>query len=334
MACPICNDTRWKSVITDGHEAVVRCDCWRAAMAERLMGEARIPHRYGRCELSTFDHDMGPAARGSTARATCVRRCLPGGGQGGCCSTVPHGVGKTHLAVGILKAAIRSKGARGYFFETRELLQLVRDTYNRSVDETEMDVLAPVLKADLLVLDDLGAERTSEWVQETLGLVVNTRYNERRPTIFTSNLVDSPDNTDPRSFIFQLGARTRSRLLEMCDWVEMQGVDVREVGPHASPDSIQRWQKESPASPDNLRRTRGCRQEQGQARARLREGAAELPGLVAGRVPGLDAARLQPATDLPHRHSTSAQTVSTSTSRSVRRFATTATSIEVCSTKR
>ena len=73
----------------------------------------------------------------------------------------------------------------------------MRDTYNRSVDETEMDVLAPVLQADLLVLDDLGAERTSEWVQETLGLVVNTRYNERRPTIFTSNLVDSPDSTDP-----------------------------------------------------------------------------------------------------------------------------------------
>ena len=178
-----------------------------------------------------------------------------------------------------------SKGARGYFFETRELLKLVRDTYNRSVEETEMDVLAPVLKADLLVLDDLGAERTSEWVQETLGLVVNTRYNERRPTIFTSNLVDSPDSTDPRSFIFQLGARTRSRLAEMCDWVEMHGVDVREVGPHASPDSIQRWQKESPASPDNLRRTSGLPpKSKNMARARLREGAAELswPGGRAG----------------------------------------------------
>ena len=97
-----------------------------------------------------------------------------------------------------------------------------------------MDVLAPVLEADLLVLDDLGAEKTSEWVQETLGLVVNTRYNARRATIFTSNLVDSPDNTDPQGFIFQLGARTRSRLVEMCDWVEIQGADVREVGPHAS----------------------------------------------------------------------------------------------------
>ena len=86
-----------------------------------------------------------------------------------------------------------------------------------------------MLEADLLVLDDLGAEKTSEWVQETLGLVINTRYNARRATIFTSNLVDPIDNDDPNSFMFQLGARTRSRLLEMCDWVEIQGADVRDA---------------------------------------------------------------------------------------------------------
>jgi DNA replication protein DnaC len=284
MTCPLCNDTRWKHVVEGGVERVVRCDCWRAALSERLMQEARIPQRYLRCELSTFEHDMD-SQREAFRRATAFIEAFPVVDRG-LLLYGPHGVGKTHLAVGILKAAIRGKGARGYFFETRELLRLVRDTYNRSVDETEMDVLQPVIKADLLVLDDLGAERTSEWVQETLGLVVNTRYNERRPTIFTSNLVDSPDSTDPRSFIFQLGARTRSRLTEMCDWVEMRGVDVREVGPHASPDSIQRWQKASPASPDNLKKASGLPpKSKGMARARLREGgAAELlwPGGRAG----------------------------------------------------
>ena len=100
----------------------------------------------------------------------------------------------------ILKDVIRGKGARGFFYETRELLKLVRDTYAGG-DATEMDVLRPVLDADLLVLDDLGAEKTSEWVQETLGLVVNTRYSERRPTIFTTNLVDSPNPDDLNSMI-------------------------------------------------------------------------------------------------------------------------------------
>ena len=60
-----------------------------------------------------------------------------------------------------------------------------------------MDVLRPVMEADLLVLDDLGAEKTSDWVEETLSLIVNTRYSERRPTIFTSNYEDNPDNTRP-----------------------------------------------------------------------------------------------------------------------------------------
>lgn len=284
MVCPICNDTRWKSVVTDAGESVVRCDCWRNALVERQLADARVPQRYTRCELATFEHDMD-SQREAYRRATAFVEAFPVV-ERGLLLYGPHGVGKTHLAVGILKAAIRSRGARGYFFETRELLRLVRDTYNRSVEETEMDVLGPVLRADLLVLDDLGAERTSDWVQETLGLVVNTRYNERRPTIFTSNLVDSPDNTDPRSFIYQLGARTRSRLAEMCDWVEIRGVDVREVGPHASPDAIQRWQKESPASPENLRRAGSLPvKPRGMARARLRDqGVADVawPGGRAG----------------------------------------------------
>lgn len=284
MSCEVCHGTRWKSVVRDGVERLERCDCWRADVAERLLLEARIPQRYSRCELSTFEHDTD-SQRDAFRRASAFVQQFPAVDRG-LLLYGPNGVGKTHLAVGILKAVMRTRGARGFFFETRELLKLVRDTYNRSVAETEMDVLAPVLKADVLVLDDLGAERTSDWVQETLGLVVNTRYNERRPTIFTSNLVDSPDSTDPRSFIYQLGSRTRSRLAEMCDWVEMHGVDMREVGPQASADAIQRWQRSSPASPDNLRKTTSATpRPRGQARAKLpTPGQAELkwPGGRAG----------------------------------------------------
>jgi DNA replication protein DnaC len=250
MTCPLCHDTRWKSIEEDGVERVVRCDCWRVDVAGRQLADARIPPRFARAELGNFEHDMN-TQRHAWQKANAFVDAFPVVDRG-LLLYGPHGVGKTHLAIGILKACVRSKGARAYFFETRELLRLVRDTYNRSVEETEMEVLKPLLDADLLVLDDLGAERSSEWVQETLGLVVNTRYNAKRPTVFTSNLVDVPDTTDPRSFIFQLGARTRSRLVEMCDWVEIQGADIREVGPHASSDDIARWKATSPASPDNV----------------------------------------------------------------------------------
>lgn len=284
MSCEVCHGTRWKPEVREGVERLVRCDCWRTEMTERHLAEARIPQRYGRCELSTFEHDTD-SQRDAFRRASAFVQQFPAVDRG-LLLYGPNGVGKTHLAVGILKAVMRTRGARGFFFETRELLKLVRDTYNRSVAETEMDVLAPVLKADVLVLDDLGAERTSDWVQETLGLVVNTRYNERRPTIFTSNLVDSPDSTDPRSFIFQLGSRTRSRLAEMCDWVEMHGVDMREVGPQASADAIQRWQRSSPASPDNVRKASSAPpRPRGQVRAKLPSEAAsslKWPGGRAG----------------------------------------------------
>jgi DNA replication protein DnaC len=250
MSCPTCHDTHWKSIVADGVEQVVRCDCWRGDLTKRLMADARIPPRFTRAELETFEHDMD-TQRAAWRKATAFVDSFPVV-ERGLLFYGPHGVGKTHLAIGILKACIRATGARAFFFETRELLRLVRDTYNRSVEETEMEVLQPLLAADLLVLDDLGAERTSEWVQETLGLVVNTRYNAKRATIFTSNLIDTPDTADPRSFTFQLGARTRSRLMEMCDWIEIQGADVREVGPDASFDRIARWKAESPASPENV----------------------------------------------------------------------------------
>ena len=269
MSCPLCDDTRWKTVSADGVDTVVRCDCWRDELAARLLKDARIPPRFARAELDNFEHDMD-TQREAWRKATAFVTAFPIVDRG-LLFYGPNGVGKTHLAVGILKACVREKGARAFFFETRELLRIVRDTYNRSVEETEMEVLNPLLGADLLVLDDLGAERTSEWVQETLGLVVNTRYNAKRPTIFTSNLVDLADNTDPRSFVFQLGARTRSRLVEMCDWVHISGADLREVGPDASADAIANWQRSSPGSPDNIRKPTLPDKTRARARATLRD---------------------------------------------------------------
>jgi DNA replication protein DnaC len=187
--------------------------------------------------------------------------------------------------VALMKEAIRRKGARAVFYETRDLLKLVRDTYNNQTDATELDVLRPVLEADLLVLDDIGAEKKSEWVEETLGLVINTRYSERRVTVFTTNLRDA-ENTEPNSVALQLGLRIRSRLKEMCEWVEIAGPDTRELGPHPTHEDIARWQETSPASPKNRGRGPLPAKTTGQARAQLkpRDGKADLkwPGGRAG----------------------------------------------------
>ena len=196
MPCETCHDSFWVVERIDGVDRVRRCDCWRATIAEQQLAHARIPRRYAHCELSNFEYSVD-SLREAHRRARGFVEAFPAVDKG-LLLRGRHGVGKTHLAVAMLKDVIRTKGARGYFYETRELLKLVRDTYAGG-DATEMDVLRPVLDADLLVLDDLGAEKTSEWVQETLGLVVNTRYSERRPTIFTTNLEDSADSTSPIS---------------------------------------------------------------------------------------------------------------------------------------
>ena len=279
MDCEICHGTRWKSVEIDGAERLVRCDCWRATMIERLLADAGIPPKFKRAELATFEHDMD-TQRAAYSKAVRFVEAFPVVDRGLLLHGRP-GVGKTHLAIGILKQVIRTKGAKGYFFETMKLLAQVRDTYNRSVESTEMGVLSPALDADLLVLDDLGAGPNdySAWAKEMLGLVVNTRYNNSKPTIFTTNLRDSPDSTDRNTLVYQLGVRTRSRLLEMCEFVEIQGADVREVGEHASAEDIARWKKDSPGSPENI--------------ARAQEKSEAYGGLLPSKTKGTARAKLK-----------------------------------------
>ena len=264
----------------DGVERLTRCDCWREELIVQQLAAARIPKQFARAELSTFE------GRGSNLKLEAYRLATKFVNDfpvvdRGLLFYGPHGVGKTHLAIGILKDAIRTKGARGYFFETRDLLRLVRDTYSAKVEERELDVLKPVLEADLLILDDLGAEKTSEWVQETLGLVINTRYNAQRPTVVTTNLSDNLHDDDPRSFVAQIGSRTRSRLKEMCQWVEIGGIDVRGVGVEASPERLVEQEKAEAS-----KGTKGDPRPKGMAKARLRDSGKQLelswPGGKAG----------------------------------------------------
>jgi DNA replication protein DnaC len=143
---------------------------------------------------------------------------------------------------------IRGKAARGVFYDTRELLKTIRSTYNPLVQAAEMDVLRPVMEAELLVLDDLGAEKTSEWVEETLNLIVNTRYNEKRPTIFTSNYPiaeETSKHTGDEQYRAEtlqerVGFRMWSRFQEMCQFIAMTGPDFRETGLDATPEELAR----------------------------------------------------------------------------------------------
>jgi len=282
MPCPLCDDTGWKPIQDEagGVRRVVRCDCWREQVGHHRLADSNIPKRYQHCTLANFAA-YNESLEQAVTKARRVAESFPVAARGLLLEGQP-GVGKTHLAVAVLKQVIQATGARGLFYDTRDLLRVIRSTYDPSIRTTELEILQPVMTAELLVLDDLGAEKTSEWVEETMNLIVNTRYNERRLTIFTSNYQDIPDDTEPNSLLFRIGHRMRSRLHEMCEFVQMDGADYREKPINGGVDdlvTLWKMRKKTLPSPRTGR----------QARAQLREpagrdGRADLkwPGGRAG----------------------------------------------------
>jgi DNA replication protein DnaC len=235
--CPRCDDTGWKPIETDGVRRVVRCDCWKEASANRALEDSGIPPRYRKCDLDTF-RDYNDSLVAAVNKAKALVEAFPVVDRGLLLVGQP-GVGKTHLAVSVLKRIIQRTGATARFYDTRALLSLIRNTYNPVVKATEASVVRPVMDADFLVLDDLGAERPTEWVEETMNLIINTRYNMKRVTVFTSNYhLRSSPRVHAETLGERIGARIYSRLFEMCEFVEMNGVHYRELGRDASETDI------------------------------------------------------------------------------------------------
>ena len=165
-----------------------------------------------------------------------------------------NGVGKTHLAVAVLRELVETKGARGQFWDFHELIREIKSSYDPETKTTELQVLEPVVEADVLLLDDLGAWKMTDWMNDTLFYILNSRYMAKRPTLITTNYQDvtreealAADPLRRREFLVErIGQRLRSRLMEMCLVVRLQGSDHRQARQQANQVALRRRSRQPP----------------------------------------------------------------------------------------
>lgn len=224
--CPRCFGTGMEIIPGEGAR---RCDCDTPQSVQRLIRAARIPVRYKECRLENFKHGDGDDSNYWVHKAAETYVAEYPGVRGGILFMGPAGVGKTHLAVAILQELIITKGVPGLFYQFGALLKEIQASFNPVSQMSELDVLQPVFDAEVLVLDDLGASKTTDWVRDTMMQIINTRYNDQRITIFTTNYLDKPLKHQPETLEERIGVTLRSRLYEMCSAVLMSSDDYRQT---------------------------------------------------------------------------------------------------------
>jgi len=221
QTCAICGGTGMEVVENKGARI---CQCRKLRSLSGQFASARVPKRYDTFHLTNYKPQTAlqdaafKYATSFTMEYPAVDRGLLLMGN--------VGVGKTHLAVAILKG-LTERGFKCLFYDFATLLKEIQDSYNPNTFTSELGVLTPVLKTDVLVLDELGASKPTDWVRDTMAHIINTRYNDKKVTIFTTNYPDERHNDREEVLEDRIGTRLRSRLYEMCKTVIMDGNDYR-----------------------------------------------------------------------------------------------------------
>jgi DNA replication protein DnaC len=235
--------------------------------AQRLLERAEIPPRYLGRGFDAFapQHPLQEKALRTSVEYV---ETYPATEQG-LIFVGPCGVGKTHLSVAILQTLIEERQIRARFVDETEFLRRLQYSYNPNTPETEKELLSPLMQADLLVWDDLGTGRPTEWAKETIRTVINYRYTNRRHTVFTTNrLIAGRSGKGNRDWAGgehkegeesplaeRVGQHLFSRIMEMCETVEVRGPDARTEIHKAAYDfrrNSKLTKSKSPEVPDGL----------------------------------------------------------------------------------
>ena len=248
--CALCDGTGWRPVEKEGLRAVEPCLCQTPRRdIDWYMKQAQIPPRFRECSFEGFFASSDNTslqmalikARGFADQYPQVVKGL---------LFIGHpGVGKTHLTVAILRQLMTQKGIECLFCSFPDLLEQLQESFDPVALRSKAEILQPVLETEVVAIDDLGARRITDWVEDTVTYILNHRYNQKKPTLLTSNLPDNPADPAERSpsgkyrisdtLRDRIGVRIYSRLYEMCEKIPIDADDHRQtIQQHTKPGQL------------------------------------------------------------------------------------------------
>ena len=194
--CPICHGAEWILKEINGVEVAVPCQCREKAIMKRRRHFAEIPDAFRDISLKTFSINVYRTNEGKEkARIACkiIKEYLnmfdeaKENGMGLYIFSKAKGSGKTRMAASIANDLMQNRNTQVKFSTSVSILDEIRRSYDRESDYTESRVIDSLVMAEVLIIDDFGTEKVTEWVKNKFYGIINQRYIYKRPTIFTSN---------------------------------------------------------------------------------------------------------------------------------------------------
>ncbi|MSO19701.1 MAG: AAA family ATPase [Acidobacteria bacterium] len=251
--CPLCDGTGWRPVDRGGLRAVEACSCrTQPRSAAWWMEQAQIPPRFRNCDFEDFQPMGNSSLEMAKMKAQSFAKQYPLVEKGLLLLGNP-GVGKTHLMVATLRELMLTKNLNCLFCSFPDMLEKLQESYDPISQLSKAEILEPILHTDVVAIDDLGARRISDWVEDTVTYILNFRYNQKKATLLTTNLPESSAESAYAAPAYagsgrspsgkyrvadtlqeRIGIRVYSRLFEMCERVTINASDFRQdVQQHA-----------------------------------------------------------------------------------------------------